>query len=396
LLIFLAVAGLLISPASASGTPFSLSGQVLDRYGAPLQGANVTLIDNSFKVIAARQTNENGIYDFVNVLSDTDTVSVRVNLTRDGKTYEIPSYYTRWYPAKGIQYINSNETRFPGYPAPVYGYIYGAIQTGAGNAATFIPGIVYLEGPDSGIRYYEFADRTDGKGSFTFYAPAGSYILYAQHRENGAVYESARTAVNITPNGDIADVLETRIVLPLAAPSSSPVPAEAPSHHENTVIGMVLTNDSAPLPGATVTLYQRSDNGSAFIPMVIDGRTVTTATDDLGRYAFTGVAPTTDDGKPIQAEKDIVAVAEYGAVEGRTEEKPLYYPDMLMANGGEDAARNVTFVPAVLDAGVSVSPGATVPASSGVPIEWAALLAAMAVGVLCLAGMYLFLSRKGE
>lgn len=396
LLIFLAVAGLLMSPASASGTPFTLSGQVLDRYGAPLQGANVTLIDNSYKVIAVRQTNENGIYDFVNVLSDTDTVSVRVNLTQDGKTYEIPSYYTRWYPAKGVQYINSIETRFPGYPAPVYGYVYGAIQAGAGNVATFIPGIVYLEGPDSGIRYYEFADRTDGKGSFAFYAPAGSYILYAQHRERGAVYESARMAVNITPNGDIADVLETRIVLPLAAPSSGPVPAEAPSRHENTVIGMVLTNDSAPLPGATVTLYQRSDNGSAFIPMVIDGRTVTTATDDLGRYAFTGVAPTTDDGKPIQAEKDIVAVAEYGSLEGRTEEKPLYYPDMLMANGGEDAARNVTFVPAVLGAGVSVSPGATAPASSGVPIEWAALLAAMAVGVLCLAGMYLFLGRKGE
>lgn len=397
LLMFTVAATLLfVSSASAAGTYFSISGQVLDRYGAPLQGANVTLIDNSYKAIAVKQTNENGGYDFVNVLSDTDTVSVRVSLTRDGKTYEIPSYYTRWYAARGIQVINSGETQFPGYPEPVYGYVYGAIQTGAGNVATFIPGIVYLEDADSGIRYYEFADRTDGKGSFAFYAPAGSYLLYAQHRENGAVYESARMPVNITPNGDIADVLETRIVIPMAAPSSSPHPAEAPSRHQNTAIGMVLTNDSVPLPGATVTLYQRSDNGSAFIPMVIDGRAVTTTTDDLGRYAFTGVAPTTDDGKPIQAKKDIVAVAEYGAVEGRTEEKPLYYPDMLMANGGEDAARNVTFIPTVLDVGVSVSPAATLPASSVVTIEWAALLAAMAVGVLCLAGMYLFLSRKGE
>ncbi|BAI63025.1 hypothetical protein MCP_2953 [Methanocella paludicola SANAE] len=395
LLIF-AVVVLFVSPASAAGTPFSLSGQVLDRYGGPLQGACVTLIDNAHKTISINYTNENGNYDFVNVVSDTDTVSVRVNLTRGGKTYEIPSYYTRWYPSKGIQCINSNETSFSNYPEPVYGYIYGAIQAGAGNAASFIPGIVYLADPDSGIRYYQFADRTDGKASYTFYAPAGSYILYAQHRENGVVYESARKAVNVTPNAAVTEVLDTRIILPLTSPSSSPDPAEAPAHHENRVIGIVLTKDSQPLPGVTVALYQRSDNGSTFVPMVTDGRTVSATTNDQGRYAFSGVAPTTDDGKPIQAKKDIVAVAEYGAAEDRTEEKPLYYPDMLMANGGEDDARNVAFVPMVLDVGASATASATTSEPSGIPIEWAALLASLAVGILCLLGLYLFLSRKGR
>ncbi len=389
-----AVAVLFVSPAFASGTPFSISGQVLDRYGAPVQGANVTLIDNSYKVIAVRQTNENGNYDFVNVLADTDTVTVRVNLTKDGRTYEVPSYYTRWYAAKGIQAINGSETRFPGYPEPVYGYIYGAIQTGAGNTANFIPGIVYLADTDSGIRYYEFADRTDGKGSYAFYAPAGGYILYAQHRENGAVYESARMAVNVTPNADVTDVLETRIILPLAAPSSIPDPAEAPSRHENRVSGTVLTRDNQPLRGATVTLYQRSDNRSTFVPMVTDGRIVSATTDDQGRYVFPGVAPTTDDGKPIQAKKDIAAVAEYGAAEGRAEEKPLYYPDMLMANGGEDSARNVTFAPITLDTGTSIPVETPVPTPVTVHVEWAPLLAAAAVGILCLLGLYLFLSRK--
>lgn len=51
--------------------------------------------------------------------------------------------------------------------SPVYGYLYGAIQTGEGNIANIIQGIVFLASPDGSIKYYEFADRTDA-GMYLF------------------------------------------------------------------------------------------------------------------------------------------------------------------------------------------------------------------------------------
>jgi uncharacterized GH25 family protein len=92
----LLAAVLLAAPAFATGQPFSLSGQVLDRYDNPVSDATVTLMDNNFNVINTTQTADNGNYDFINALSNTDAVTVRVSLTRDGKTHQIPSYYARW------------------------------------------------------------------------------------------------------------------------------------------------------------------------------------------------------------------------------------------------------------------------------------------------------------
>jgi protocatechuate 3,4-dioxygenase beta subunit len=390
----------------ASGSPFSLSGQVIDRYGNPVQGANVTLIDFNYKIIGIMRTTENGNYDFINVLSDADTVTVRVNLTKDGKTYDIPSYYTRWYPSKGMQFVNSSETKFPAYPPLTYGYVYGAIQTDTSQNGRYIDGVVYLMSLDSNVKYYEFAERTDGKGSYIFYASPGSYMLYAQHRENGVVYESARKHVTIQPNNDVSEVLETRILLPLDAPSSSPDPTALPSHHENRVSGTVTEKGGKPLAGVTVALYQAADNGTTFIPMRgADSKPLMIVTDANGNYEFYGVSPTTDDGKVIQAKKDVKAMVEYAGENGVrqaawSEPGPLYYPDVLMGNGMEGQARDVT-LPIVLSSGdgmplqptvsVSEAPPA-VPASNVVTVP---LLAALAIGLLCLVGMYLVLNRKG-
>jgi protocatechuate 3,4-dioxygenase beta subunit len=405
--IYTALAAVLLSfaPAAvASGSPFSVSGQVVDRYGNPVQGANVTLLDFNHNIIGIVHTNGNGNYDFINVLADTDTVTVRVNLTKNGKAYEIPSYYTRWYPARGMQFINSSETTFPGYPQPTFGYVYGAIQTDMSTSGKFINGIVFLESLDNGVKYYEFAERTDGKGSFTFYAPPGPYVLYAQHLENGVVYESARKQVTIQPNSEVTEVLETRIVLPLNAPSSDPDPAAAPSHQENRIHGTVTANDGKPLAGATVALYQEADNGSAFIPMRgADSRPLTAATDSNGSFTFYGASPTTDDGKPIQAEKDVKAMVgysnEYGIGQAAwSEPKPLYYPDVLMGNGLESQARDVT-LPVLLASGAGTPQQPTVSVSEVPPtasgIAAVPLLAALAIGLVCLVGLYVALNRKG-
>jgi Carboxypeptidase regulatory-like domain len=91
---------------------------VTDADGRPLPGANVTLIDMNFKSMGIKVTDENGNFDFVNMNSTTNTVSVRVSYFDGTKVYENPSYFYLWYPAKGMQYVNHNETRLESYRLP--------------------------------------------------------------------------------------------------------------------------------------------------------------------------------------------------------------------------------------------------------------------------------------
>ncbi len=402
----LAVVLLALAPlAFAAGAPFTVSGKVVDRYGDPVEGANVTLIDTHFKVIKALRTDASGNYDFVNVAADTETCTVQFSYTDpQGTKYEMPVPYNRapWYPTRGIHLIPASETTITNYPPPVYGYVYGVIQVDESMNSRYIDGVVYLVSLDSGVTYYEFAERADGKGSYIFYAPPGSYSLYAQHRENGVVYESARKLITIRPNTNIEEVIETRIVLPLYGPAANPDPAALPSRHENRVSGTVKTEDGKPAAGATVTLYQKADNGTGFIPARGAGsKPLTAVADASGYYEFCDVSPTTNDGKPIQAKKDVKAMAVYRLTENLTlqawsEEEALYYPDVILGGGREGQACNVT-LPVVLSlydrAEPAVSVAGVPPAASDIAVV--PLLAALAIGLVCLWGLYLALNRKG-
>ncbi|AFC99734.1 PEGA domain containing protein [Methanocella conradii HZ254] len=335
---------------AAGGTPFSISGQVIDRYGNPIAGADVTLVDSNYKVIGTMKTNENGDFDFINKVAETDTCKVLVSYTdSDGKVYKIPPEWCAWNNTKGTTILPTRYTTIPDYPPPVYGYIYGVIQTDSPPYGQFIKGIVYLVSND--VKYYQFAERTDGKGSFQFYVPAGNYMLYAQHWENGVVYESAHKQVTVSPNSAITEVAETRIILPLTSPASNPDPYEMPSHHNNKVNGTVVTRDGKPWPGATVTLLQKADNGTGWTPMKgYDGKPLTATTNDNGYYEFYGVSPSSNDGQIIQSKKDIKVMVEYTDVNGsrqtytadNRDSRPLYYPDFIMGYGVENAARNIT------------------------------------------------------
>jgi protocatechuate 3,4-dioxygenase beta subunit len=332
------------------GAPFSIGGQVVDRYGNPIAGADVTLVDNAYKVLGTMKTNENGNFDFINKVADTETCKVIISYTdAEGKVYKIPPEWSKWYNAKGTITIPVSETTISNYPPPVYGYVYGVIQTDSTAYGNFIKGIVYLVGLDNDVKYYEFAENTDGKGSFQFYVPTGNYMIYAQHWENGVVYESAHKQVTVNPNSDISEVTQTRIILPLTSPTGNPDPAEMPSHHNNKVNGTVLTKDGKPVSGATVTLLQKADNGTGWIPMKgYDGKAITATTNDKGYYEFYGVSPSTNDGRTIQSKKDIKVQVDYTDINGArqtytaSDYRPLYYPDFIMGYGMENAARNIT------------------------------------------------------
>lgn len=120
LLIILLAFGILLMACSlpAMASTFSISGQVTDADGHLLPGANVTLMDLNYNNISIRTTGDNGNFDFVNVNATTSVVTVRVSYFDGTSTYTNPSYYYRWYPAQGIQLINTSETRLDSYRLP--------------------------------------------------------------------------------------------------------------------------------------------------------------------------------------------------------------------------------------------------------------------------------------
>jgi hypothetical protein len=109
------------STAGVQSAPFSISGQVIDASGNPVPGANVTLMDNYNNVLREETTGQNGTYNFLNVVSDSNMVAVTVDFTKDGVAYTNPAFYIiHWYPAMGIQTIPGSQTRIIDYPPPAF------------------------------------------------------------------------------------------------------------------------------------------------------------------------------------------------------------------------------------------------------------------------------------
>jgi hypothetical protein len=398
--------GVFTGHAIAQSTPFSISGQVVDAKGNPVTGAIVTLIDNNYNVLGTETTGQDGTYDFLNVVSNTSMVTVSVSFTADGVAYTLPSYFTRWYPTQGIQIVPSSETQFYDYPPPTYGYVFGAIETPDNQ---FIDGVVYMVNVNTGITYYEFANSTSG---FSFYVLPGNYWLYAQHYQNGVIYESAHHQFKVAPlsniNGPSVD-MPWELTISLDSPDTAPGEGfNVPLPHVNVVNGTVLYSDGYPVANVTVTLYEESDNGTVFLPT-----NYTTTTDYYGNYTFSGVVPMSDTsvvpmsntGVVIQSSKPIEAVALYYDSNGTLQSyysspETLYYPDIFLGYGDENAARNITVHTITIPSAWSMpqpsvtaeptnTPSAPSPGLAAEPFT-----AAVAIGIICLAGVYFLLYRK--
>ncbi len=334
-----------VSNAYADGTPFSAMGQVTDRYGNGVPGATVTLVDNNYKTVGKTKTDANGNFEFGSVSVETNLVKVLTTYQDDsGKTYTIPPEWSNWFTASGNVFVNGTYTKFPDYPPPSYGYVTGAIQTGTSSGDRTLDGVVYVT--DGEVTYYKQASKTQGSSGFTFYLKPGTYTIYAQHEENNMIYESQRKQITVV--GNFPDqVTPTIIVCPLNTPANSPDPPTlATSNHYNKVNGTVETKDGKPYEGATVTLYQQSDNGSAYLPK----SGAVTTTNAQGYFEFDSVGVTTDDGsQDIQGRKNIYVQIDYkdstDALQTmKSDNRQLYYPNMFIGvSGMEETARNVMF-----------------------------------------------------
>ncbi len=333
-----------VANASADGTPFTAIGQVTDRYGNGVAGATVTMVDNNYKQVAKTKSDANGNFEFVSVSVETSTVKVLTTYTDDnGKTYTIPPEWSNWFTASGSKSVNATYTQFPDYPPPSYGYVTGSIQTGTGSGDRTLDGVVYVT--DGEVTYYKQAAK--GSNGYTFYLKPDTYTIYAQHEENGMIYESQRTQITVTGNF-ITNPIQKIIVCPLNTPATNPNPATLPTNnHYNKVNGTVETRDGKPYAGATVTLYEQSDNGSTYVAK----SGFVTTTNDKGYFEFNGVGVTTDDGlSEIQTRKDIYVQIDYKDNSGvaqtplKTETRQLYYPNMFIGvSGMEETARNIVF-----------------------------------------------------
>ena len=103
------------SQAFAINGNFTISGTVSDANWNPVPGANVTLYDNQFNIIAIQLTDANGNFLLENMNASTYTCTVRVQITEGGTTFKIPDYYFKWYPASGVQYVDPSESHFDNY-----------------------------------------------------------------------------------------------------------------------------------------------------------------------------------------------------------------------------------------------------------------------------------------
>lgn len=332
-----------VANASADGTPFTAIGTVTDRYGNGVAGATVTMVDNNYKQIAKTKSDSNGNFEFVSVSVDTTTVKVLTTYTDDaGKTYTVPPEWSNWFNAAGNIQVNSTYTKFSDYPAPSYGYVSGSIQTSTGSGAMALDGVVYVT--DGEVTYYKQA--TKSSSGYLFYLKPGTYTIYAQHEQDGMIYESQRSQVTVTGNF-ISSAIQKVIVCPLNTPASNPDPATLPtSNHYNKVNGTLETKDGKPYAGATVTLYEQADNGSGYVAK----SGFVTTTNDQGYFEFNSVGVTTDDGtSDIQTRKNIYVQIDYKDSSGatqtiKTDTRQLYYPNMFIGvSGMEETARNVMF-----------------------------------------------------
>ncbi len=324
----------------AANMPFTAMGQVLDRLGHPVHGANVTLYDGTYTVISTTTTDANGHFNFTDVIANSPGCKATVTFNDSSKTnpdhnYEISLSETIWYPTdSGTITFDTMYTTLRDYPAPEYGYIWGIMQQDGSNQKALGNGVVYVSASGD-PKYYTFTDAD--KGTFIMRLPVGHYRVWGQYMQNGKTFQSVVKEVDVVGATNYLDVNNIVVSVPLSLATQNPNPSNMPTNSQvNVVSGFVTYKDGRPVVGQAVLLYQATDNGSGYL------KTDETETDRSGFYQFRGVDVTADapDNGVVYSSKSFNITTVYSDLSDQTYSDSrtvlLHNPDFLTQNASED------------------------------------------------------------
>lgn len=180
---------------------FTASGKVTDLQGNPVQGANVMLIDNSFRTLGTTTTDANGNFRFaVENPGNSDVVKAQVSYVHAGQTYNTSFGNVRWYDTStNIVNIDPTDTRLYNYPPGDHGYVWGVVLDKITNGKA-MDSMVYLK---NNTETLSTNTSVSGNGGFRFEVTPGCYVIYAVHDSDGNRLVSNRTAIHIYQSNDL-------------------------------------------------------------------------------------------------------------------------------------------------------------------------------------------------
>jgi hypothetical protein len=235
--------------------------------------------------------------------------------------------------------ICSGVSGFANAEPPSYGHLWGVVLSEGGNSHALGNAVVYVVSSEQ--KYYSFSSSN---GDFDMQLPVGHYSVYGQYKD-GTLYQSSKSvSVDVrgatTKNGN--DPLQ--LYISLAGPASNPLPTDIPGTFMNKVNGTVSYKDGTGVPGATVSLWQSSDdNPNDFL------KEAETIANNNGYYQFNDVKVTTNppNNDVIFGMKTFRVSSTYTDSQGNThvmnKSFPLYNPNIILGIGGtEMTARNMT------------------------------------------------------
>jgi hypothetical protein len=337
---------LTVVPQVSASTPYIVNGKVIDRNGNPVANAKVELINDlqfgtTWTILGTQNTDQNGNFRFVNVLSNSPFFKTLITFTENGNTYSIGQEGSKWADGtQGIVEIDRTWTTLLNYPPPAYGYLWGVVLAEGGNSRALGNAAVYVQSSEQ--KYYSFSASG---GSFEMLLPVGHYRVYGQFDDNGMLYQSSKVVeVDIRGANDKIENDPLQLYINLGSPASNPTPPVIPGTFTNTVNGTVSTQDGMGVQGAVVTLYQEDDS----LPGVFLKKADTT-TDSNGNYRFSDVKVATNppESKVYFGMKTFKVSASYtdsdGAPHVINKTFPLYNPNVILGIGrSEESARNMS------------------------------------------------------
>lgn len=195
---------LAVMPAISLAENITATGTVTDANGDPVSGAKVSLIDDSYNIIAAAVTDANGNFQFLNgPMQGSGLVKALVTYVHEGRNYSTRPENVNWIDAsQGIVSLPLNDTRLYEYPLSDHGYVWGTVMDSMANGRP-LDAMIYLDG--NNLHRSVNTGVTGVTGAFEIEVPPGEYVIYALHDDGNYQLSSNRTKITVQPSRSMLD-----------------------------------------------------------------------------------------------------------------------------------------------------------------------------------------------